>query len=399
MNLKYLEPLYLNINNIGNARIQRQSGLFGTVDDFRKLIPTLLTYNGGIWIIQGTNYVLDDSLDSSNSRLAASANAVRKTNEKFDARVNSFNVKIGTGSDASILDGAIAIGTDSKARSNNAIAMGARANSLGSGAVCIGNNAKVDNSRYGIAIGDGAVTSTEDTAVSIGSSAKSTGSSAVSIGNGATSNGLAGVALGYNALSPNARTGVLGSSGYTNVWQVPGSFSVTGTKNFEMSHPKPEKAYTHVLRHGAVESPTAGDTLYRYFISPRESIATVRMAGLDQKIDVPVVQKDNYYVISIPLPDYWVWLNTNEQVTVNPDMHFGTGYGYIDRVHETLELVIKELKPYHVIAYGTRNDNHESVQSWKLKGAVREIGESWTGETYVFEIEEYKEITEFKEEY
>lgn len=94
-----------------------------------------------------------------------------------------------------------------------------------------------------------------------------------------------------------------------------------------------------------------------------------------------------------------MWLNENEQVTVSPDRHFGSGYGYVNRMNESLELTFNELKDYHAILYGTRNDNHESVQTWKVKGAVREVGESWTGETYLFEIEEYKEITEFKEEY
>lgn len=70
-----------------------------------------------------------------------------------------------------------------------------------------------------------------------------------------------------------------------------GSFSVTGTKQFEMPHPKPDLMHTHVLRHGAVESPTAGDTLYRYFISLKGNEAMIRTAGLSNYVIVPIEQK------------------------------------------------------------------------------------------------------------
>ncbi|MEB2279643.1 hypothetical protein LAV73_06460 [Lysinibacillus xylanilyticus] len=47
--------------------------------------------------------------------------------------------------------------------------------------------------------------------------------------------------------------------------------------------------------------------------------------------------------------------------------------------------------------FGTRNDNHKAIQTWNNKGVEREVGESWLGETYVFEVEEIAEATEFKE--
>ena len=227
-----------------------------------------------------------------------------------------------------------------------------------------------------------------DFAVTLGSYA-SAGDSAVALGNHASagvisvalgslaSAGDSAVAIGRLASAQNSNEGVLGGTGPTSTskWKVPGSFTVSGTKNFEIPHPKPEKKATHVIRHSAVESPTPGDTLYRWKIQ---------------------ATKDND-LVTIDLPDYFVWLNKDVQVFVTPQGHFGNGYGTLNRETEQLEIHCQLAGEYNVLVIGTRNDDHPSVQEWDIKGVEREIGESWTGETYTFEVDEILEIEEIKE--
>jgi hypothetical protein len=236
-----------------------------------------------------------------------------------------------------------------------------------------------------------------DTKVAIGADAK-TGSFSIAIGWAANAQTDKAIAIGVGANALNASEGVLGqSASYTNVWKVPGSFSVAGTKQFEIAHPKPDKAHTHIIRHGAVESPTTGDTLYRYFVDVKGDTAEVQMVGSNEKITFPANLSADSVSVSIPLPDYWVWLNINEQVFISPDKHFSNGYGFVNRENETLELTFKETRKYNVALFGTRNDAHESIQTWHIKGVEREIGESWLGETHVFEVDELTEVTEFEE--
>ncbi|MEK3888077.1 hypothetical protein [Bacillus sp. FSL K6-3431] len=180
------------------------------------------------------------------------------------------------------------------------------------------------------------------------------------------------IGVGAKALNDNER--VLGAAEETNNWKVPGAFSVAGTKNFEIPHPHPDKEDTHVLRHGAVESPTAGDTLYRFTIeatSPNETVV-------------------------LELPDYFQYLNKDVDVWVNGHRHFGRAFGEVEG--DTLKVTCELAGEYKVLVIGTRNDKHDSVQNWHIKGVEREIGESWTGETYVFELDEIVEVTEISEE-
>ncbi len=238
-----------------------------------------------------------------------------------------------------------------------------------------------------LALGQNA--SARDFAVALGQNTSAAGIESVAIGTAASARDFAvaigriasaedfGVALGKGASAQNSNEGVLGGADdfATSKWKVPGSFTVSGTKNFEIPHPKPEKSATHVIRHGAVESPTPGDTLYRWKVQ---------------------ATKDND-LVTIDLPDYFVWLNTNVQIFVTPQGHFGNGYGTLNRETEQLEIHCQLAGEYNVLVIGTRNDDHPSVQEWYIKGVEREIGESWTGETYAFEVDEIMEVEEIKE--
>ncbi|PXW83717.1 trimeric autotransporter adhesin, partial [Pseudogracilibacillus auburnensis] len=168
--------------------------------------------------------------------------------------------------------------------------------------------------------------------VAIGYNTSTTATSAVAIGANSRVSAQRSVAIGAYASSPNSGIGVLGTShtlaNGTYNWQVPGSFTVSGTKNFEIPHPHPDKKDTHRLRHAAVESPTAGDTLYRYTIEAVRDNETVKML----------------------LPDYFQYLNKNVDVWVNGHMHFGRAFGIVE--DGELKVTCESAGEYKVLVIG-----------------------------------------------
>lgn len=296
--------------------------------------------------------------------------AQTKVNTHANLQAHSSNVhglrgyNLAMGSNSQLTDGStgqIAIGWNSKTANNYAISLGTAATS-GDMSIAIGYGASATR-QSGIAIGYGA-------------SAIESSYNAIAIGDGSIATQQFSVAIGSKTNAINHSQGVLGVSSSASAgpksWLVPGTFSVTGTKNFEIPHPAEHKKATHVIRHGAVESPTPGDTLYRYTIEATADGQTVEMH----------------------LPDYFEALNTNVDVWVNGHQHFGRAYGVVEG--DILKVTCETAGAYKVLIIGTRND--ENVQDWYVKGVEREIGESWLGETYVFEVDEIMEVEEIKNE-
>jgi hypothetical protein len=295
---------------------------------------------------------LDNTLTSTSTTLAATANAVRTVN-------NSLNNHISSKSVHGLKDTLVAIGAGSSAHLYSSVAVGEDAKALGSHSLALGSGAEVPNYQTApIAIGRNA-SAQSHYSMALGANAEVSSSEATAIGVGALANNTYDVVLGRDS---------------SNV-KVPGNFNVSGTKNFEIPHPKPTKRATHVLRHGTVESPTVGDTLYRW----------------------RVLAPDDNGLVLIDLPDYFIHLNKDVQIFVTPQGHFGNGYGVLDEETEQLEIHCQLAGEYNVLVIGTRNDDHQSVQDWYIKGVEREIGESWTGETYVFSVDEILEVEEIKE--
>jgi len=244
-------------------------------------------------------------------------------------------------------------------------------------AVRIGVSAS-NNNQYSVVIGREAINNSETAyTVLVGTEAKNVINKAngtgiggrVEVGNGGTAVGLnaratgdSSVAIGISAVSLNTNEFILGTS--QSAVKVAGTFSVAGAKQFEMAHPHPDKKHSHVIRHGVVESPTAGDNLYRYTVEALSDRGTVELQ----------------------LPDYFLYLNKDIDVWVNGDGHFGRAFGRVE--NDTLYVTCELAGSYKVLVIGTRNDDHDSVQSWDIKGVEREVGESWLGETYVFEDDE-----------
>jgi len=115
---------------------------------------------------------------------------------------------------------------------------------------------------------------------------------------------------------------------------------------FAIPHPDPAKRDTHQLRHSFVESPTAGDNMYRYRVSAADCHA------------------------AISLPDYFRFLNRDVQVHVQPSGHTARAYASVSSDCTTVELFSEGDGNYDLLVMGTRNDAF-ATRSWR--GAERII--------------------------
>jgi hypothetical protein len=135
-------------------------------------------------------------------------------------------------------------------------------------------------------------------------------------------------------------TATVGSYSFMNNLCVLGNFTATGTKSFKIKHPNKEKENTHYLVHSVIETPTAGDNLYRY-----------------------IVESDGIESVKIMLPDYFGYLNKDIQIWVNASDNFGNGYGVIDKELKIVEVFTSVKGYYNVLIIGTRKD--KGVSEWK----------------------------------
>lgn len=138
--------------------------------------------------------------------------------------------------------------------------------------------------------------------------------------------------------------GCLNSGGRT--LGICGTLSKTAG-SFQISHPDPVKTETKDLWHSFVESPTAGDNLYRF------------------KVEV-----ENGQAI-IDLPDYYKHLNENDQVWVNAKNHFGRAYGVVNQEQTTLTVFADTDGEYNVLLIGTRKDK-DATKAWKGTERLKE---------------------------
>jgi hypothetical protein len=137
-----------------------------------------------------------------------------------------------------------------------------------------------------------------------------------------------------------------------------GNTSVCGSLSktsgcFKIAHPNPAKRDSYDLVHSFVESPTEGDNIYRY-TTETTSCRSV-----------------------IELPDYYSYLNKNDQVWVSANKHFGVGYGEVTEDQKCLVVCSCCDGIYNVLLIGTRKDN-DAVRNWngpeiKLKHPDRDI--------------------------
>jgi len=139
--------------------------------------------------------------------------------------------------------------------------------------------------------------------------------------------------------------GVSGSVGTGRIVAVTGSFQLLekAAGTFKIPHPDPSKSDKN-LYHSFVESPTAGDNLYRF-----------------DKIEA---LSDNAQVI-LDLPDYYRFLNENKaNIQITAIGQFAHAYGSIDKQQKKLVIMCEKKGFYDILIVTTRKDSL-AKQYWK----------------------------------
>jgi len=169
------------------------------------------------------------------------------------------------------------------------------------------------------------------------------GSTNVAIGCGALYGNTTGgnnIGIGKHAGCANTtacnRT-YIGNASTTNTY-ICGALSKS-SGCFNIPHPDPAKREKYDLVHSFVESPTEGDNIYRW------TTETTNCRSV------------------IELPDYYRYLNKNDQVWISPNRHFGNAYGEVTEDQKCLIVCSETDGNYNVLLIGTRKD--AAVQSWE----------------------------------
>jgi hypothetical protein len=134
-------------------------------------------------------------------------------------------------------------------------------------------------------------------------------------------------------------TGNVNDTTFTENLRVCGALAKT-SGTFVIPHPDPSKTDTLDLVHSFVESPTAGDNIYRFKVTIIDGIG------------------------EIILPDYYKFLNENTQVWISPINGFGIGYGEINEELTKILITANLDMEYNVLVIGTRKDEH-AKKYWK----------------------------------
>jgi hypothetical protein len=137
-----------------------------------------------------------------------------------------------------------------------------------------------------------------------------------------------------NGLSYDFDNGVL----YANNLVVSGSVS-KGSGSFRIPHPDPNKKDQELV-HSFVETNTAGDNIYRW---------KVKIINGEAEID---------------LPDYYKFLNEDEQIWITPCDSFARAYGYVNDDKTKLKLFGDLDCEYNVLLIATRKDTI-AKNNWK----------------------------------
>ena len=153
-------------------------------------------------------------------------------------------------------------------------------------------------------------------------------------------------AIGYNSVTNGTNTTTIGNSSTTKV--VLCGPITKGGGSFRIVHPNPKKK-SKWLNHSFVESPTAGDNIYRW---------TVDVCNCEH---------------SMPLPEYYKYLNENNMAWVKPLGHFGEAYAEVDSKEENLIIKSNKDGKYNILLVGTRKDE-DAAKAWN--GVEEDMTES-----------------------
>jgi hypothetical protein len=158
---------------------------------------------------------------------------------------------------------------------------------------------------------------------------------------GTMSGGYGVMVASCNSTMQDTYTAIFGLTGCTSnanyTTYVDAFTKVSGS--FTIPHPDPAKKNTHTLSHNFVESPSAGENIYRYQISTQNCQATFE------------------------LPSYYKFLNKNTITKVSPVDTFGTGYAILDSGMNCVTFTSNCDGAYNVLLIGTRKD-YDAERSW-----------------------------------
>ena len=146
---------------------------------------------------------------------------------------------------------------------------------------------------------------------------------------GLSNNSVWTISTSNTSLAIKANTNIIGSLSKT-----------TGT--FDIPHPDPKKP-DYRLRHSFVESPTAGDNIYRYQVKTMERKAFVQ------------------------LPDYFNKLNTNAQAWITAENVLGYGMAKVIPIFNRVDIEVSMDGVYNILVIGTRKDK-DAVANWEILG-------------------------------
>jgi len=113
---------------------------------------------------------------------------------------------------------------------------------------------------------------------------------------------------------------------------------------FSIHHPDPSKKGLYYLQHKTIESPSAGENLYRYQVTTINCHATIE------------------------LPSYYKYLNTDDYVFVSPSDNLGNAHGIMNQEQTCVDIYSNQDGKFDVLIIGTRKDK-SALNSWS--GAER----------------------------
>jgi hypothetical protein len=102
---------------------------------------------------------------------------------------------------------------------------------------------------------------------------------------------------------------------------------------FSIDHPNPSKINKRLI-HSFVEAPTP-DNIYRYKI------------------------KTNNCQASLELPDYYKFLNKNDQISISSNNNFAIGYGIMNETQTCVNFITNLDGEFDVFIIGTRKDRQQ----------------------------------------
>jgi len=152
-----------------------------------------------------------------------------------------------------------------------------------------------------------------------------------------------------NSTSTYNQAAILGTYGKTSTTSnqtmvctlcVLGSLSKS-SGTFTIDHPNSCKSATHNLHHSFVESPTAGDNIYRWEID------------IDDTLQGEVI-----------LPEYYRYLNENSQVWINPVDNLGRAFGIVNISATKVKITTSDPGKFNILVVGTRKDK-AAIKAWK----------------------------------